>query len=694
MPPLSRPSRLSLFSPALSLRPRHVRALHARFGGLDGVDAEDARAVARALFARVLPYALVLALEEIERLATDLGREALLEAARTRAPDADRDIWLAMSPLDLAVRVVLTSRRKTASGERARAIVKRARVRVERYYSPRVFYEVVTPRAVERADALLDAAREVHAGALVDAWSVTHDDVVYGAFLHEGPAERVRVVRDGRDAWRTLREVTVDRVRWDRRRARIGFQLARPANLPAWTLAVGRASFGEPAALSPRPAFTLRAPHERGVTWFESHAVPPSVRAVTVVGCELDDGSRFSARSPTALADLHDRLGARGGYLVRVTLRFEMRTGEKTDATIELPTKLTIADPRFEDDVRATLDALLLTAPGALADDLGSLAPFEHAAWRWIEVMTALGFESAVASGLIARGAASRRAADLAHRPYGSSLILHDLEDEETKYALGEDLSVHAYDVAPEATVRWKLDTSRFATSLAARLHLAPIRLKRAAPEGLLPIGLLEAKGSNACIFQLMRIVRDAEAGDVREALRLACAPAHAVVLVGKGRSLGKGIALVEVDPARLFAEGDLGDVLAEIAEAVGIEDDVAAWRYGTKAKPLVILVERGEAWFGKVRLAVTANQFAMLLALARSPEGQWVGAAELGERISPHASIVDQVVRKARVGFEERVAKSFIEAKVPMPVGLTTRLIEVDKGRGCYRLGVGVVVR
>jgi hypothetical protein len=54
-------TRLSLFSPVLAaqLSPRLLRALHARFGGLDALDlaavAHDRLAVARFLFGRVLP---------------------------------------------------------------------------------------------------------------------------------------------------------------------------------------------------------------------------------------------------------------------------------------------------------------------------------------------------------------------------------------------------------------------------------------------------------------------------------------------------------------------------------------------------------------------------------------------------------------------------------------------------------------
>jgi hypothetical protein len=686
-------TRLSLVSPALAftLAARHVRALGARFACADALPDGDPSALAHAIFARVLPEGLVLALEEIERLATVIGREAILEAARGRADDVP--LWSRDTPTHLAARLVLASYRKDARGDVARAIVKRARVRVARYFSPRASYEVVAKLPVERAAALLAAAREVHGAGLVDAWTVTHGDVVYGAFVHEGLAESVVRARDGATTARTVRPHAVDRVRCDAARGRIGFLLARPAQLPEWTCAVGRAAYGDSASIARRPAFTLRAPHERGAAWLSRAPLPPSLRAVAAVGCELDDGSRLSARSPTALADLHERLAARGGYLVRLTLRFELRDGAQTDATIELPRKLTLPDARFEDDVRAALDALQLTSPGVLADDLGSLAPFEHAAWRWGEVLGERGFDDAVKAGLLVRGAASRRASDAAHRSYGSSLILHDLDGEETKYALGEDLSVHAYDVSPESTARWTLDTARFAATLAARLRLTEMKLKRAAPPGLLPIGRLETKAGHACIFQLMRLVRDAEAGDVREALRLACGTAHPVVLLGKGRTLGKGTAQIEVEPSRLFAEDDLGDLVAAIAEAIGIEDELPPSRYASENTPLVILREKGEAWYGRVRLLLTANQFAMLAGLARTP-GEWVSASELGEMISRNAGQPDVVVRRARMGFEARIVKSFARAKFAMPAGLAGKLVEVDRGLGRYRLGVGVVVR
>jgi hypothetical protein len=684
--------RLSLFSPAVaaSLSPRTVRALSAHFALVD-VAEHERLTLARTFFARVLADDLALALDDIERLATALGWEAILEAARARGSDRVDD-YAARAPADLAARLVLAALEAGERGAEARAILARARVRVGRYFSPRASYELALHGEID-VDAVVGAGRRVHGASVVDAWAAAHDGVTHVAVLHAGPPSGDVFVQEGAIVRRARRPLAFDRARIDLRRKRVGLSLARPSLLPDWIAALDASTQGR-AELQPRPAFSLRLLHEAGAAWLEGKRLPAPIRRVTAVGCELDDGTRTSVRSPAALADLHDRLGARGGYLVRVTLRFEMTGGETADATIELPRKLTIPDARFEEPIRDALDALRLTTPGALPDDLSSLAPFEHAAWRWIEVVRVPGCDAAVASGLLVRAHASRRVADPAARAYGSSLIAHDLPGEETKYALAEDLSVRAHDVPPEACVRWRLDPARLARSVAARLHLAPMpKPKRPLPEGLLPIGVLEVGDFKACIFQLMRLVRDAEQGDVREGLRLACAPAHPLVLVGPGRTLGKGVAEVEVDPARLFTGEDLPDVLSEIVAALGVEDDVPGWMFATASRPLVVMTARGEIWYERVRLDVTPNQAAMIIGLARTP-GEWVTAAELGARISPNAGIVDQIARKTRAGFDERVAESFKRAGVKMAARLGERIVEVDKGRGCYRIGVGVVVR
>jgi len=112
---------------------------------------------------------------------------------------------------------------------------------------------------------------------------------------------------------------------------------------------------------------------------------------------------------------------------------------------------------------------------------------------------------------------------------------------------------------------------------------------------------------------------------------------------------------------------------------------------FATEDAPLVLSVGRGEAWYGRVRLALTENQLAMLFALARC--GWWMKSTELGQKIQPGAEHPDQIVRKARLTLVEKITASFAGAGVKMPKGLAERLVTFDRSKG-YRLGVGVIVR
>ena len=98
------------------------------------------------------------------------------------------------------------------------------------------------------------------------------------------------------------------------------------------------------------------------------------------------------------------------------------------------------------------------------------------------------------------------------------------------------------------------------------------------------------------------------------------------------------------------------------------------------------------ENYLGKERMYFTENQRTMLFVLAEE-RGEYVSPPELGERISPHATIPDQVVRKAMGDFEARVRASAKTAGVVLPEEWVKGLVEEKRGKG-YRLGVGVVVR
>jgi hypothetical protein len=67
--------------------------------------------------------------------------------------------------------------------------------------------------------------------------------------------------------------------------------------------------------------------------------------------------------------------------------------------------------------------------------------------------------------------------------------------------------------------------------------------------------------------------------------------------------------------------------------------------------------------------------------------------SVELGKKIAPSADIPDQIVRKARLNFGEKIEASFTAAGLPMPKGLGKRIVLFSRSKG-YRLGVGATVR
>jgi hypothetical protein len=162
-------------------------------------------------------------------------------------------------------------------------------------------------------------------------------------------------------------------------------------------------------------------------------------------------------------------------------------------------------------------------------------------------------------------------------------------------------------------------------------------------------------------------------------------------LIVPRGRSLGGAVAEAEVSPGEQLGVEDVGWVSGRIAEECGVAAEVDPSKFATEAAPLVLSVTRNEAWYGLVRLLLTENQLAMLFALARA--AGWMKSVELGKKIAPGADIPDQIVRKARLNFGEKIAASFEAAGLPMPNGLGERIVLFSRSKG-YRLGIGATVK
>jgi len=677
----------------LLLSPASVTALLARFApspdpALPAFDPADPFAVAEALSYRVVPGALADVFADLTRIATPVGHEAMLETLAASETPASRDLR-AFSPEDLGVRLLCA---RGLSPRRARAALRRVLIRVARHFAPRAWYTLVSqPRELPvAAEALIEAGRAVHGTDFVKGWVASHHDGVLRVIVvYRALARRVGTRQKGVSRVRTQRPYACDVVRWDSRDGRVSFSLGRTALLTDWAIAISKACAPDAQVFSEQPAYTLKSLHEKGAAWVASVPLPTGVTALDLVACEVDYGKRVRVRDDAALSELHALVGQARGYLRSATFRMTIDGhDEPVDFTIEVPWKLLLSDARFEEEARLVMNALEMHAAGSLPDDVPSLAPMQPE-WRWSDLLGPAGFARAVETKVLTRVRGKRPSAR-EHRRWGSLLRAFEMRGEDAAYVVGEEMAIRAFDAKPEALDWYVIDWARVAEVLRGAMGLTETRVTDA-PAGFVPIGEIGVSDGRVIVFSLARVVGEGEAMALLKQLRRACGRATPALLVPRGRSLGGAVAEVEVSPGEQLGVEDVASVAGRIAEECGFGDEMEPGMFATEDAPLVLSVGRGEAWYGRVRLALTENQLAMLFALARC--GWWMKSTELGQKIQPGAEHPDQIVRKARLTLVEKITASFAGAGVKMPKGLAERLVTFDRSKG-YRLGVGVIVR
>ena len=173
MPP---PTRLAFFSPELTfvLDPSCARGLFAAVDAHGLADTavanpDDPFALARVLWGKPIPLRVADALDELARLGTPAGRDALIEAARdTGAP---HDTWEDEAPLDVAARLL---------AERANHhdVLVRAHLRLARLLPERPTYELrgASARKVPALRPLREALCAVAGAGWSDVWVHEDDD--------------------------------------------------------------------------------------------------------------------------------------------------------------------------------------------------------------------------------------------------------------------------------------------------------------------------------------------------------------------------------------------------------------------------------------------------------------------------------------------------------------------------------------
>jgi hypothetical protein len=685
--------RLVFFPPSVSLAlsPSRARAFLSAYAAprpllLLAKSTASLLPLARALFAVLLADPLADALDLLARLATIPGKRALLDAADALSlalPDVR-----ALPPADVAAHV-LTAR---VTDPRFQGVVRRALLALAEWGDAPFAFERIArePRRARDAADVLSELRAFAAGR--SAWSevlLREDDAgtLDGALVSLGDAQVVFDVDPvhGPRA-RTSAALRTDRFRIDVAAGRVAVWTDYPHEVRAVTAALARAVFGDAAFFSERPAFTTRPLEVLGHDGLAAARLPAPVTRVRAIACtkELVGEGRQRTTGSRALATLAQGTPS-GGYLPDVTLRFDV-AGEESpvDVQVRLPGRFACSAPKWEPLAREAMTSLGMLAPGQLPDDLWSLFPVRHPAWRLGEAVGADVIDALLAKKVLVR-VVSRNVTTEDLRGQGSNLLAFPVPGERgTSYAIPSDPSVPPRDVTARDREVLELDLAKLAVLRGQEMKLEGKPRVRADGASLFH-GELGARDTSLRFVSVLRApAGPAEREGLVKEIVAEAFPAHVVLLVPRGRAWGSGLFEVEFDG---FVEG--GTALVERAVTLArLTDHVDPFRL-TNA-PLVVHRKTRRVWFKETLMALADSGYAMIEGLALRP-GETVTGREICKWISPAREDL-QAAKATRLKIVRWMTTSFESAHKKAPVDEIETVI-LSEGKRGFRLGTAVKV-
>jgi hypothetical protein len=715
------PTRVVFFSPeqAVALHSDRARALFAwcRAKSLAAAVGDgDPMELARALWARPVPTVLAGALDQLARFGTQTGRDALVEAAH----DMSRDTagWDDEGPVDLAARLLVDP--PSLAG-----LFARAQLRLARLPPARPTYELRAkqPRPARSTVAIAESLRAMAEGPWGEAWVHEDDEgTLHAVLLYAAPVDDACEVdpRSRAPVRGPRRVLRADTFRFLAGDARLLVTTARPMLLDAYAAAWGRALAGDERFFLDAASLTLKPLQALGSRGLAAARLPRGLARAAVIACQLDTGEadRVEARGRDALARLGPHLRA-GGYLTRATIRFDVvDEAHPVDAIVEVPNRLTIGVPdasaggsRGARLAREALASLGVLSPGTMADDVTTLLPLLHPAWRWREVAGDRGLEAMRAAGVLQAvpGANVRRFANEAQRRVGRSAIAYRLYPDKVGakeswpaldrayYAVAEDWSIAARSVDVSAMDMLRLRLDAVVAKGAREMGLARGR-KPKLPPGIVWVGDLRVESGVVRFFYVVRAATgegDRERAAVGKAIARATGFGRAVALVPRGRRLGRDFVEIELDVLEQLGAASWRTKLAEAVAELGIEEEVPVELLVPEGVRLVVDRRRERAVLDGVPLGKLADSaHRLLLTLAARGDGSEIVPTRELDRILSGARGTEGATRTTAWKLKTWIEESHAEAGRDVPSDVRETGLVVAVGKKGWRLAVrGMVV-
>ena len=619
---------------------------------------------------------LIDALEVVNELGTDTGRDLLLYAAD------DRQVRLGAvddePARELAARIWLQSRTDTPLAE----VLMRARLNAYEASHVRPYREFVGERARSTGpldrERLLDAVtrwcRENGKSEAIEVYITPGTSGEWRCEVLRGEAaKRVVEIRNRRPEILNYRPGVADHLRYDGETGRLGVATRSPRLLRMYREVLGSLLADSQTFFSNESICTLKPLQEQGRALFERSRIPGILRVdVVELRWRRGDREKVWVKGPDCFRLLID-LGAQlhEGELIeaRLAVWLPVPDGEALSpsrcpaASTSTPVRRKLLSSNFDEvGIRGAFgrdDERL---------DLWSLYPWRMNDEAWRRQVGASEFDRLVRR--TALRSVRLDAVTHANHPDAANALDVEAVDANTIVGLSEDAAIPLRTLTPSDVMGYELDVTVVAGEIGAALELQGAG---GIADGVWSLGRRVLSPSvTIAAFLASR----APANGAAHAIRASANGARPVLLVPLNRATREDVPQIE---CRL-PTGPYDGLVGSIVERLNLQDLVspAVWL----REDLILHPENGAAWYRGVplsKLRADSHPFKFALEVVRAG-GRPVTKAALNAVLSP-ASNDDSVAKKAKKDFIDRVTASFEEAGQECPADV--KEVFISQGGG-----------
>jgi hypothetical protein len=609
---------------------------------------------------------LLQALEALDTLGTEAGREAIMSAIHDRGvpPGA---LPAGKGEREFALRFYMAQRTNTALAD---AFI-RAQIHVQEGGNQRRYNEFMgkEARCISGLDGKKEALREeimlfcrksdlgdhVHVEAFED------DGIYVFNILRSHRTQKPLAVVPGHSARATIefRPVHGDVIRYDALVGRLRIAARASSMVEFYREVLGRTLFNDQCFFDGNDVCSLRVLQERGRHALENHGVF-GIGHVWMTECLWERGDRelYQIRSTDCFRSMEElHLPLTQGALLQAKLKCEVigKSTRPVTVSIRVPSRIEVSQKSHEHLIDKVLNAIGIrsSAPPSSAVNIWALSPWRHPVDVWRSLFGAETDKLVQDRILVPIQLTSVQHPD--HQEAGRVLDAHAVSDGDF-YGVSRVAEIPSRSLTGTDLDGLELAPEQFRLYLRSTLGISSGGAVWDKGE-LLELGFIEV-GENRIYAVYTLLQPPAGVGD---RVRARTGGAHPVLLIPSSQSEGSELANVRLESALPTRSGLIRDAIY----ACGLTASVPAIHIAPDGARLVVDTLLGKVWLDSVEIGCLppgSQPFQMIELLARSSP-VCVSADDIVARISPGRQDGNTAARQAKGAAKRIIAQAMTAA-------------------------------